>query len=348
MPGLSWEDAGKVAVKLRQWAGLARQEPGAVLPENLSVVTPAMVPGFRRRWQRGLNRRLMARKLHGVLGPRRPGEQRIAITTLPITADLVGTLDVDRWVYYCVDDFSQWPGLDGATLEALDRELIAKVDRVVCVSETLRQRVAGLGKASELLTHGIDLEHWSSPSTRALPEWWARVKKPVYLFWGLVDRRLDTAWCLALAARGGTLVLVGPRQSPDETLARAANILMPGPLAYEALPGVAAAADVLVMPYADLLVTRAMQPLKFKEYLATGKPVAARRLPSVAEWHDAADLAVSAEGFVSLAEERGKWGLSALQVEARKRLARESWEIKARDFEKVIVGESGAASRGAS
>jgi hypothetical protein len=34
------------------------------------------------------------------------------------------------------------------------------------------------------------------------------------------------------------------------------------------------------MPYADLAATRAMQPLKLKEYLATGRPVVVRDLPA--------------------------------------------------------------------
>jgi len=51
------------------------------------------------------------------------------------------------------------------------------------------------------------------------------------------------------------------------------------------------AADVIIMPYADRPVTRAMQPLKLKEYLATGKPVVVRNLPATRGWTDCLDLA---------------------------------------------------------
>lgn len=100
----------------------------------------------------------------------------------------------------------------------------------------------------------------------------------------------------------------------------------------------AAAADVLVMPYADLPVTRAMQPLKFKEYLATGKPVVARRLPATEPWAEAADLAQSAAEFVQVARQRAQTGLPDAQRHARQRLAEESWAHKAEEFEKIIRG----------
>ncbi len=49
-------------------------------------------------------------------------------------------------------------------------------------------------------------------------------------------------------------------------------------MAMEELPALAQQASVLIMPYADLPVTRVMQPLKLKEYLATGRPVVAAPL----------------------------------------------------------------------
>ncbi|MCC7406511.1 MAG: glycosyltransferase, partial [Phycisphaeraceae bacterium] len=110
-----------------------------------------------------------------------------------------------------------------------------------------------------------------------------------------------------------------------------------GPVEYDDLPGVAAEADVLVMPYADLPVTRAMQPLKFKEYLATGKPVVARNLPGVAGWADAADLVDDAAGFVEAVNRRLREGLPASQAAARERLTHESWSGKARQLEEILL-----------
>ena len=85
----------------------------------------------------------------------------MAVTTLPIVADLVGVLPVARWVYYCVDDFSLWPGLDGAALRRMEEQLVRRVDDVIAVSETLRDQLARMGRTARLLTHGVEPDFWA-------------------------------------------------------------------------------------------------------------------------------------------------------------------------------------------
>jgi glycosyltransferase involved in cell wall biosynthesis len=299
-----------------------------------------MYPGFRRGWQRRWNAKSIARHVNAALGLRHSNEKRVAITTLPITADVIGRLDVDAWLYYCVDDFSVWPGLDGSVMDALEREQAAKVDAAVAVSQTLIERLAGMRCDASLLTHGIDLAHWQKSGEitiddDALPQWWPRDDQPVLLFWGVVDARLDVAWCRELA-RLGRLVLMGPQQSPDAALRALPGVVMPGPAAYADLPRFAAAADVLVMPYADLPVTRAMQPLKFKEYLATGKPTVVRALPTTRSWSDAADVLDDVAQLASVVPRRVAEGVPASQQHARQRLQVETWAAKAQVLGEVI------------
>ena len=121
---------------------------------------------------------------------------------------------------------------------------------------------------------------------------------------------------------------------------------MPG-VPYEDLPGIARQAAVLIMPYADLPVTRAIQPLKMKEYMATGRPVVSRRLPSTEPWADALDVACSAEEFCRAVLLRLAGGLPESQAVARQRLGQESWTEKARQFEQLaLASELPAAGAG--
>src|SRR5262249_61053468 len=121
-------------------------------------------------------------------------------------------------------------------------------------------------------------------------------ERPWIFFWGLIDKRMDPAFVNQLAAdlKCGTILLIGPQQDPDRSLMNSPRVQCLGSLPFEQLPRLAREAAVLIMPYADLPVTRAMQPLKLKEYLATGKPVVARDLPATQSWRDALDLANSA------------------------------------------------------
>ena len=340
MPRFSVGDFKKIVAKVRQWS-----EGQRVLPGNLSVVSPKMFPGFRRQWQRRLNNRSICNAVNAALGPRESLEKRIAVTTIPVTAGLVAatsSLDVDHWVYYCVDDFAEWPGLDSEVMRNLEVEQLERVDVVIAASEHLRERLAQLGRDDvKLLTHGIDLEHWSehkvkpdcvSPSDKG----GARV-----VFWGLIDQRLDEDWCRALArcleSVSGRLCLYGPVERMPEFVKEFPTVVsLMGPVPYADLPGLAREADVLVMPYGDMPVTRAMQPLKFKEYLATGKPVVARALPATMEWKDAADLVEDSSNFCQLVIERARTGATRTQLDARKRLESESWDAKADAFAALV------------
>ena len=91
-------------------------------------------------------------------------------------------------------------------------------------------------------------------------------------------------------------MLVGPEADPDPAPGRVPRAWSGSRRwPFEQLPDLAREAAVLVMPYADLPVTRAMQPLKLKEYLATGKPVVVRDLPATRDWADCLDLADTPE-----------------------------------------------------
>ena len=96
---------------------------------------------------------------------------------------------------------------------------------------------------------------------------------------------------------------------------------------------------MLIAPYADLPVTRAMQPLKLKEYIATGKPVVVRKLPATEPWADCVDVVETPEEFATVVMERLQLGLPDTQRRARQRLESESWAAKAEQFERWLDGE---------
>jgi glycosyltransferase involved in cell wall biosynthesis len=99
---------------------------------------------------------------------------------------------------------------------------------------------------------------------------------------GLFDRRIDTA-VLAAAARtlpAATFAVVGPLvdRSPEE-FRDLPNLRFFDAVPYSELPGHVAHFDVCILPYVLDATTHSINPLKLKEYLATGKPVVATPLP---------------------------------------------------------------------
>lgn len=344
-PKLNRATVSRVIEKLKHWT--RTQEDDVVLPRGLQAISPQMWPWFTRSFDRRINRRTLSRGLRDAIA--KMPQPVVAVSTIPVTADLIGELDVARWLYYCVDDFSVWPGLDGDTMKQMDLDQISRVDELIAVSRTLQDYIAGQGRQSTLLTHGIDLAHWKSGDgerensvdefAQAEPvahEW--NAGGPRIVFWGVVDRRMDSSFVLRLAdaTSDGMIDLIGPADNPDPALAAHPRITLKPPVSYDAIPGIAAAADVLVMPYIDAAVTRAMQPLKLKEYLATGKAVVVRRLPSTESWADCLDVVETADEFAAAVLKRIEIGIDDAQVAARERLVDETWAAKSEAFDVVL------------
>jgi hypothetical protein len=312
-----------------------------------------MWPWFKRKWDRDLNRWLLRQQLASLF--QQPAPPTLALTTIPIVADIMEDLPVDRWVYYCVDDFSHWPGLDQATMLTMEEQVVRNADLLVAASSVLQVRLAGMGREASLCTHGVNLEAWKAKAETKFA-WPSSIKGPVALFWGVVDRRLDTDFLVQLASSLPQLsiVLVGPIQSPDPVIQQLPNVYSLAAVTTEVLARMAQAADCLIMPYAKNPLTLAMQPLKLKEYLASGRPAVVRRLPSTESWAFACDVVDNAEEFVKAVQRSIDLGISPEQVDNRRLLEQESWRCKAEEFQALVqaagtarglAGEVGSSSR---
>ncbi len=299
-PTLGWSTVSRGLEKFRQWTGSPESSFESSEPNgDVSVLNPKMWPWFRRRLDRAVNRRLLQGQLQKALEDRTGPV--VAITTIPIVADLMRELPVDRWVYYCVDDFAAWPGLDQKPLAVMEAEVIRQADTLIAASAVLKQRLEETRDGVALLPHGVDLEHWSLAGVSP-HESLRELESPIVTFWGLVDRRMDREFLEQLSKRmeRGTIVLVGPEDQPDPTLDEIPRLRRIEALAYDELPQIAQGTDALILAYIDAPVTRAMQPLKLLEYLATGRPVIARDLPATRPWSDCLDRGADAESFASI------------------------------------------------
>src|SRR5262249_41465971 len=133
------------------------------------------------------------------------------------------------------------------------------------------------------------------------------------------------------------LVIVGPKGHVDPRLLRHPTIRWQGAVPHARLPQIACQTDVLVMPYRIMPATMAMQPLKMKEYLATGLPVIATPLPAASAWSDAMDIVADPTDFAARVIERARAPLPMSQIAARERLNNESWHAKSKFLETIFL-----------
>lgn len=340
-PALDWATMRRGAGKLASWVRpreARRVRHSSLDTTDLQVLNPMMWPWFSSSWDRRINRRLLTSAVNRAIAP--APHTRVAVTTIPLTADLIGHLDVDAWVYYCVDDLAAWPGLDGPALRSMERELVARADAIVAAGDALRVRIKEMGREATVVEHGVDLGHWQSVQSKDnKAHQTLELPAGSVVFWGLIDDRLETEWVERLADHlpEGRVVLVGPVESAPPRLSDHPRVQLTGPLPYADLPQLARQAAALIMPYREITATRAMQPLKLKEYMATGLPCIVRALPSTEPWSDAVDVARTCDDFVKKTISRIAQGVDPQQQAARERLCLETWDAKAEAFREILV-----------
>ncbi len=120
------------------------------------------------------------------------------------------------------------------------------------------------------------------PAT-AVPAPAANLPHPVIGYFGLLADWIDLEMIAWLAAQrpGWTFLLVGQAKTDIRQLQGLSNVVMVGPQPYESLPGWARAFDVAIIPYRMNRQVQNANPLKLREYLATGRPIVSVRNPEI-------------------------------------------------------------------
>ena len=339
VPTLSWSDARKAWRKVgKTWRNsrARAQDPAEGL--RLRVTQPFMLPYSGIGAVRSFNRRSVIRGVcrgAGELGMRSP----IVVATVPNACDYVSRLGAAKIVYYCVDDFAQWPGLEHGLVRSMERDLIARSDLLLASSQHLYQTLAASGKPVRLLTHGVDLALFAQVAP-AEHECLARIPQPRAGYFGLIDERTDQELLVSVASAMPrfSFVLTGPVTADTARLRRLPNVHFTGAVEYSRLPALIRGLDVLFIPYGVNDFSASISPLKLKEYLATGKPVVSTPLPEVLLQQQYVTIAASVQAWQAALNDS-----LALDAAARRQLmagvlAGESWERKAAMFLNICCG----------
>jgi len=172
---------------------------------------------------------------------------------------------------------------------------MAEAPAAAAVSGELAAKYGQLYRRTvHVLKNGVDTEHFGRAASAPPAPEVAGLPRPVLLYTGSVNSWVDLGLLIHLAESlpKASLVLVGHyyRGTADERLwqkllARP-NVHWLGVKPYARLPGFLAGADVLLLPRTKAEHSRASDPLKLYEYLASGKPVASIELPAAAEFGD--------------------------------------------------------------
>ena len=311
-PRAGRRDVARLARRLVR--GLRRSRPAG---ERIRVVSPLVLPLHGFAPVRALNERILLWTIRAEL--RRSSFRHPVLWAFsPGAAPLVGRLGERLVLYHCVDEYAAVPGIPSA-VASFERSLLARADLVVTTSRALYESKRQQNARRTVYEPNVaDAEHFArarDPRTPRAAEM-AGLPRPVLGFVGaLDDYKVDAAIIEALAGAFplGTIVLIGPLGLADAgtacaSVTRLPNVRWLGPRPYAKVPEYMASFDACLIPYRMNDYTRGVFPMKFYEALATGKPVVATRLPSLAGMEHVARLVLGPAAFVdavraSLAEE---------------------------------------------
>jgi len=312
---------------------------------GLARLTPVVQPFPSRRGAAGMTSALTRRYL-GRATARLGGRVRAVISGWP-QYPVFGSCAEQVRVYWAQDDFvggADLLGLNARLLDRRERRVAASADLVVAANPVVADIWRSRGLDPVLVPYGTDVDAYRDIEQAPVPSD-AWLPAPVAGFVGRINDRTDLSLLEAIADRGRSLLLVGPKDPAFEperfdALRQRRNVRWVGPKPFEALPGYFRVLDVGVVPYRDSPFNRGSFPLKTLEYLAAGRAVVATDLPAV-RWlaTDLVSVATTPPAFADqvdrfLAQPRTPDMLARRQAFA----ARHSWARRAADINEAIAG----------
>jgi glycosyltransferase involved in cell wall biosynthesis len=234
----------------------------------------------------------------------------------PGYGDSVARLPRRLLVYDCVDEYSAFPAYrdPAGWIAERERNLIERADLVFTTARSLYASKRQYKPDETHLVHNVgDAEHFEraqEPHLR-VPDDVAELSHPIIGFVGAIsDYKLNADWLIHLARErpAWSIVLIGPTGIADPTtdtsrLEALPNVRLLGHRDYATLPAYLKGFDVAVIPYRINDFIRGVFPIKFFEFLATGKPVVISNLPALEEFYEAVLVARNADEFVARCEE---------------------------------------------
>ncbi|MCB2156906.1 glycosyltransferase [bacterium] len=312
--------------------------------KQLWTLSPLVRPGWGSLTARAANQIAFQAQVRNV---RKQFPVPIVWVYSPYAVYLLDQFKPKLVVYHMVDDLAAVPGADEHAIREAEARLLARADCVFCTERSLYDRAAAVNPAARFMPNVADYRHFARPR-EVDDERLAKLRQldgPRLVFSGhLAPHKVDLRILEHLARErpDWQLILIGPVwEGADENatlqrLRKMSNVHFLGHVPYRDLPAYLHAADLLLIPYVRNRATRAVFPLKFFEYCATGRPIVASPLPSLLPYHEAVRLAGRPSTWVRACEESLR--ADGELAEQRQVLARRhTWNVRLAEMDKEIA-----------
>lgn len=285
-----------------------------------------------------INHRLIASPLQEYIGELGFEEYILWVYT-PNGYPFINLLKPVVSLYDCVDEYSAFPGAWKGITMKMEARLIKNVDLVVTSAESLYHSKKGKNTNTHHVPNVGDFDHFNKAASCEPAKRIKDLKKPVVGFIGALNYKMDEYLLKELVENNPdwTFAFVGPNRGfKMERFINFPNVNFLGRKPIEELPSYIAGFDVCIIPYKVDNYTTGVMPIKFFEYLASGKPVVSTNIPELGRFSELVDVTASYEQFATAIErrinndppEQRKWRID---------LARSnSWETRIREILELL------------
>lgn len=245
----------------------------------------------------------------------------ICIVELPFWYPLVKKLKHRygwKIVYDCMDEHEGFSTNEGQMLSE-EAQLAKESDLLVVTAKYLYDKMIKHNKNCIAIPNATDFEHFSYlPENDLLKD----IPKPIIGYYGAISGWFDNAMVeyVANTRRDWNFILIGNTFGADiSILEKLPNVRLLGEKPYSELPKYLYWFDVCIIPFKLNKLTEATNPVKFFEFISSGKPVVSTRLPELVALKDYLYIADSREDFVekiatALEENRDKIRQSRIKL----------------------------------
>ncbi len=306
---------------------------------DLWVMTPLVVPLPHSATASALNRQIL--KLAIRAARHRLGIEQFHLWTfLPNTAPYLGILGEELAVYYCVDEWATFPGLDRQATVRSEQRLLGCVDVTFTTSVALAEAKGVWCAATYLAPHGVDHARFATALDHAVqtPADLARLPGPRIGFFGTLRDFIDVELLAAIghARPAWSIVLIGQQLTNLDLIRGLPNVHLLGRRRHDELPAYCKGFDVGLIPYRIDDNVKFINPLKLREYLSAGVPVVSTPMPEVQRYAHLCHLASTGDEMIEAIERALTEGGHEARVARSAMMVHETWAARVDAVARIV------------
>jgi len=279
-------------------------------------------------------------------------ENPIIWASLPTSVDYLDLFDKAPCVYYCGDDFNSLAGVDHQFVSQKEVELVEKSNYIFTASEKMLDRFPR--EKTINIPHGVNFSLFSEQVKSTpydLPQ-----GKPIAGFYGSISSWLDQDLLVETiqALPHWHFVFIGKVDCNVDKIQQFSNVYFLGTRSHKDLPKYIQNWNVAMLPFVNNKQIQMCNPLKLREYLASGTPVVTTDFNALKGYRKYLQVASSTTpfyqaillanaeitpsvNFEKLEEMSDLLTITQVKNTRKSLVIDESWESRAMDVQRYLV-----------